>query len=224
MRIDTDRASGKLLLLCLTTDAVLILMHLLHLYSGVVPGPYYSIATDRGFGESFQYIKGWIAVMLLLMAIRTGGIAYACWGALFVLLAIDDLSAAREIAAGAISMELELAPIFGLRPRDVGELLIFAVVGAVLVMPIVLGQLFAGPHAKAFGRSMLLLLLAFGAFTVVFDVISGVARPHPTWNRMAAIVEEGGEMVVMSVIVAFVFRTWHENVVVRHQPDATPRS
>ena len=212
VRIDPNLASGKVLLLCLTTDAVLILMHVLHLYSGVVPGPYYSIATDRGFGESFQYIKeGWIAAILLLMAMRTRSIQYACWGALFGLLAIDDLSAAREITAGAISAQLELGPMFGLRPRDVGELLIFAAVGGVLVLPIVLGWLYAGPSARAFGRSMVLLLVVFGAFTLVFDVIAGVARAYPPWNRLAAIVEEGGEMVVMSVILAFVFRTWHGN-------------
>jgi hypothetical protein len=62
MRIDLDTASGKVLLLCLGADAILILIHVLHLYSGIFSNPYYSIATDRGFGESFQYIKeGWIA-------------------------------------------------------------------------------------------------------------------------------------------------------------------
>jgi hypothetical protein len=149
-------------------------------------------------------------MMLLMVAIQTRGILYACWAALFGLFAIDDLFAARESLGRIISVELELGPLFGLRARDVGELLVLAVVAAVLVTPIVLGRLLAGPDARAFGRSMVLVLVAFVAFALVLDMISAIALPYPPWGRLVATVEEGGEMVVMSVIVGFVFRTWHE--------------
>ena len=57
---------------------------------------------------------------------------------------------------------------------------------------------------------MILLLVAFVAFALVLDMISAIALPYPPWGRIVATVEEGGEMVVMSVIVGFVFRTWHQ--------------
>jgi hypothetical protein len=148
--------------------------------------------------------------MLMIIAIQTRGLLYACWAALFGLFAFDDLVAARESLGRIISVELELDPLFGLRARDVGELLVLAVVAAVLVTPIVLGRRLAGPDARAFGRSMVLLLVAFVGFALVFDLISALALPHPPWARILGTVEEGGEMVVMSVIVGFVLWTWHE--------------
>lgn len=57
MKIDLSRESDKLLLLCLSADLVLIVLHVVHSTSGLFADSNYSIALERGFGETFQYLK-----------------------------------------------------------------------------------------------------------------------------------------------------------------------
>lgn len=209
-RIDLGRDADKLLLLLLGTDAVLILLHVLHVYSGYFADLSYSIGIERGFGETFQYIKeGWIVLMLVILAVRMRGPLYACWAALFGLLLADDLFIVRERIGMGIGLELDLGPLFGLRPQDIGELIVIGVFAALLVVPVISAQLLAGADARAFGRSMVLLVVAFVAFGGVFDMIHASVLSHPSWASVLGTVEEGGEMMVMSLIVRFVFQTWH---------------
>lgn len=210
LRIDLGRGADKLLLLLLGADTVLILLHVLHVYSGYFADPSYSIGIERGFGETFQYIKlGWIVLMLVILAIRMNGFLYACWAAFFGLLLADDLFIVRERIGMGIGLELDLGPLLGLRPQDIGELIVIGVFAALLVVPVILAQLLAGADARAFGKSMVLLVAAFVAFGGVFDMIHASVLSHPSWASVLGTVEEGGEMIVMSLIVRFVFQTWH---------------
>ncbi|CAN5130511.1 hypothetical protein BH23CHL9_BH23CHL9_11050 [soil metagenome] len=155
LKSDLARDPDKLLLLLLGTDAILILLHVLHVYSGYFADLSYSIGMERGFGETFQYIKeGWIVLMLVILAVRMRGPLYACWAAFFCLLLADDLFIVRERIGMGIGLELDLGPLFGLRQQDIGELIVIGVFAALLVVPVILAQLLAGADARAFGRSM----------------------------------------------------------------------
>jgi hypothetical protein len=210
LTIDLARDPDKLLLLLLGTDAILILLHVLHVYSGYFADLSYSIGMERGFGETFQYFKeGWIVLMLVIIAVRMRGPLYVCWAAFFGLLLADDLFIVRERIGMGIGLELDLGPLFGLRPQDIGELIVIGVFAALLVVPVILAQLLAGADARAFGRSMVLLVVAFVAFGGVFDMIHASVLSHPSWASVLGTVEEDGEMIVMSLIVRFVFQAWH---------------
>lgn len=210
LRIDLGRDADKLLLLLLSTDAVLIVLHLLHVYSGYFADPSYSIGIERGFGETFQYIKaGWVVLMLAILAVRMRGLLYACWAVFFGLLLADDLFIVRERIGKGIGLEHDLGPLFGLRPQDIGELIVIGVFAALLVVPVLLAQILAGADARAFGRSMVLLVVAFIAFGGVLDIIHAAVVSHPSWANVLGTIEEGGEMIVLSLIVRFVFQTWH---------------
>lgn len=208
-RLDLDRPSGKLLVLCLGADAVLIGAHLLHTYSGLFADPTYSIAQERGFGETFQYLKeGWIVLMLGIIGATVRNRMFLAWGCVFGILLIDDLFILRERLGVGLAEASRLDPLLGLRPQDLGEVVVVGVLGLVVVAAIVIGYVRNSPAAQSFARTLGLLLVGLFAFGVVLDAVHVLVLSDPIWDGILGTVEEGGEMVIMSLVVAFVFRTW----------------
>ncbi|MGH7412622.1 MAG: hypothetical protein ACREKJ_00275 [Candidatus Rokuibacteriota bacterium] len=207
--VDLDRASDKLLLLCISTDFAFIVLHALHTYSGYFNDPQFSITRERGFGETFQYLKeGWIALMLLVLAVRASDVLYAGWSLLFGYLLIDDVFQLHERLGKTVSDRSGFLPMFQLRAQDFGELAVTAFFASILFVVIGVAHHRSDHEARAFSRSMLVLLVALAVFGVVFDMVQ-VMFKNPTWDFAVGIIDDGGEMVVMSVIVRFVFQTWH---------------
>ena len=139
------------------------------------------MALERGFGETFQYLKeGWIALALILVAIRAANGLYAGWAVLFGFLLVDDLFAARERLGKLIGFEFEFGRVLGLRPQDLGELIIIGLAVLVLGIPIAVDYFRGDFRARSFWRSMVPLLVALAAFGVLFDAImSRCARIRP---------------------------------------------
>jgi hypothetical protein len=64
-----NRESDKLLLLLISTDLLFVLLHIMHTHSPFFNHRYWNIAIDRGFAESFQYVKEfWIVLMFFILA------------------------------------------------------------------------------------------------------------------------------------------------------------
>ncbi len=93
---------------------------------------------------------------------------------------------------------------WALRPTDYGELLVIAGVAGVLFLLVALAHRRADAPARADSRRLLLLLLLLGVFGVAFDLIHSMAGAG-TPAALAALVEDGGEMVMMSLIAAYCF-------------------
>ena len=122
VRIDLNRDSDRALVLFLSADLALIFLNLLHEFTGSFADPNYSIQLERGFGETFQYLKeGWITLILVILAVRAGNGLYTCWVAVFAFLLVDDLFAAHSRAGEVLGQALQLTPVLGLRARDMGE-------------------------------------------------------------------------------------------------------
>jgi surface polysaccharide O-acyltransferase-like enzyme len=98
--------------------------------------------------------------------------------------------------------------MFGLRAVDFGELAVTAFFASILFGVIGVAYYRSDHDARSFSRSMLLLLVALAVFGVVFDMVHVMIK-GPAWEFALEIVEDGGEMVVMSVIMRFVFQTCH---------------
>ena len=63
---DLSNWSARILYLFLATDLVFFGLHLIHIYSGVAGNPSFSLETDGGYAEIFQYLKKyWIALVLV---------------------------------------------------------------------------------------------------------------------------------------------------------------
>jgi len=197
------------LMLFVGTDIAFMALHLLHTYSGFFLDPQYSLTKERGFAETFQYLKeGWIAALLIQFTFRTPGLLYPIWSLLFGYLLVDDLFALHERLGARIAGHYGLPPMLALRPQDLGELAVTAVAVGFFAILVGVGYYRADAAARSFSRSLLGLLLVLAFFGVVVDMIH-VMIAHPAWTLAIDIVEDGGEMVVMSGIVSFVFHAIH---------------
>jgi hypothetical protein len=100
---------------------------------------------------------------------------------------------------------LPLPEIGGLRPNHVGEVLFFAAVGCVLATAL-LAAIRCGNHNDwALSRRLMTLFAILAVFGVALDAIHSLFRY--TWlNDVLAVIEDGGEMLVLTFLLATVSR------------------
>lgn len=205
---DLRRDPDKLLLLLISSDAVFLILHAFHRYSGFFTDPQFSIMKDRGFAETFQYLKeGWIVLMLFFLTFKQPNLLYPSWSLLFSYLLVDDLFLVHERLGERVAAHLELPPMWGLRARDFGELGVSAFFAATFLALIGLAYYRSDSDTRSFSRSLLAMLVALAFFGVLVDMVHVMVKQR-SWQFALEIIEDGGEMVVMSVIVWAVFHRW----------------
>lgn len=168
-----------------------------------------SIAAEHGLPEAFNYGKWVIACIFALMALSRPGLpgVFVASAALFV----DDAAQVHE-KMGGIFAEQGLPARFGIDANAQGELFGFALLGAVVG----LGLLFAFLRGDAGLRRGLLGLggAIAGMFFcgVVADLLHSLS--HGWGNALLyetlGILEDGGEMLFISVYAALVFGMFAE--------------
>jgi len=198
--------SGELpfLLLLVVADCGFIFLHIL-LITGVLDSPLLSLGHDRGYSEIFQYIKEfWIIALLLIVLTKTRTTGYGVWALLFLYLLLDDALQLHETFGVYLANRIDLNSIVGLRIQDFGELAISATAAALLLMSLILPYLRGAPAFRQTTKHLLLLILSLAFFGVFVDMLHVMFR---SWNIAAflEVVEEGGEMLVVSVIVWYVY-------------------
>lgn len=164
------------------------------------------INLDGSIPEHYQYVKlAWVVLMVLLLARAWGSWWFLPWAAAFLYMVVDDFFAVHEHVGWWIDQQVEPSHVIGLPLRDVAELALPAVVGIVLA-PLLLWSLVGSSGAvRAVLRRLAGLLVLFAVFAVGVDLLhAALPDPGELWKAWG-VLEEGGEMVVVSVIVAFVF-------------------
>ena len=205
MKLDVNNNSSRLLYLFLATDFVLISLHILYLTTDILSNPYFSIEKDRGYGELFQYIKEyWIAILLSLLAWRNRSFLYLGWSLLFFYLLLDDAVSIHENLGRFISHRLGFSPAFNLRAIDFGELIVSACVGLFFLICIATAHRFSDRSSKQDSRYLILMLFVLALFGIVVDMVH-IALQSPYWEPSLGLIEDAGEMIVMSFIAWFVF-------------------
>ncbi len=206
MKLDVNNDSLRLFYLLLATDVVFIILHILYLFTGIISKSYFSIEQDQGYAELFQYIKEyWIALVLGLLAIQKRSPLYLGWSLLFFYLLLDDSLKIHERLGGIISNELGLSPAFKLRAQDFGEIIVSACVGFFFLIFIAIAYRFGDRMSRETSRHLIMMLFALALFGIVVDLIHIIVLQSPSLEPLLALVEDGGEMLVMSVIAWFVF-------------------
>ena len=196
-------ASTVLLVLALITDLGFIELHRLSL-RGLL-GPEYSIEADRGYAECYQYLKeSAIALMSLALFLRRGDALYLCWALLFAYLLCDDSLMLHERAGALIADRFHLAPALGVGGQDLGELLALTAVGAGFFALFAVGYARSAQAGRRASLALLALLLALAMFGVVVDMVHMMVLSDP-WHYRLGMIEDGGEMLVMSTVLWFVF-------------------
>jgi hypothetical protein len=198
----------------LATDLFLILLHILRNLPGIdlipaIEKPPFSISADLGLGESFQYVKElWIALLLGALVIRYGKKAYLGWSLLFGYLLLDDMLGFHE-GFGALGEKyfhlpaaLQMFP--RLRISDLFELGSSAIIGSVVLVLLFVFYRRSAPDVRMTQNVIFVLFALLIGFGVALDFFDRFFS-----SRMIAellkLIEDGGEMLVMSLICWYSF-------------------
>jgi glucan phosphoethanolaminetransferase (alkaline phosphatase superfamily) len=133
---------------------------------------------------------------------------YSVLSLLFFYLLFDDSFEFHENFGATIAEFLNLQPAFGLRAVDFGELAVSAIAGALLMAALLVAFLLSDKTARRVARSimaMIVVLVFFGVFLDMLDVLI----ESMGGSIIVRTIEEGGELIVMSVITWFTFSLDH---------------
>jgi hypothetical protein len=200
-----DMRRYKLLGLLVLADLVFVFLHILHVFTPLLPENLYSISRDRGYAEFFQFTKElWIAVLFLVLALRQRNLLYFIFSLLFTYFLLDDSFEFHEQVGALLAETLHLQPIFGLRAIDMGELLVSAVFGGLFVAAIAITYIMSDLATRRIANQVILMVVVLTLFGVLLDMAEIITENRAV-SEVLKIFEEGGEMLVMSVITWFAF-------------------
>lgn len=201
-----DFQKDALLFLLLIADLAFVILHIFYRYTDTISSGLYSLSRDRGYAEFFQYTKElWIAVLLLAIAFRQRRLLYPVLAFVFLSFLVDDAFQYHESVGRLLAEVFNLPTPLGLEPKDLGELIVFAITGILLAAAVAIFYFLADPETRAATRPVIALIVVFAVFGVLVDLIHSII-PVISIARVVTIIEESGEMLVMSVITWMVYR------------------
>lgn len=217
-RLHVLRATRRTLMTLLLVDLTFIALHILRTLAmkyGLAPfdvtlqSPLLAIDVDGGYSEDWQYAKEFAAaVLLLLSAWRARQAAvYVSWAALFAFAALDDSLELHE-RAGAL-----LGPFLPHMTRnlheDVGQLLFASAVGAVLLGIIVCTSFWSAPRHAVRAWLFIVPVAGLAACGIGVDLLHAVVGySYPGSNLVLTVIEDGGEMLFISLGCALALATF----------------
>jgi hypothetical protein len=212
--LNIEKDSKRFLILLILADSGFILVHLLHVHTRFFLGPLFSIQRDWGYAEVFQYLKEfWIVVLLIVLAIRRASFLYLAWSLLFLYLLVDDSLRIHERLGGLIVSRFDIHSGFGLRGQDFGELMVSSFFGTLLFLFIAAMHHVSDFSDKRISKSLFIMIALLVLFGVIIDMVD-ILFQQLMATSVFGIIEDGGEMVVMSAITSFAFRlhSSHEEI------------
>jgi hypothetical protein len=187
-----------LLVMCLSVVGVLAGAHLAHLIVGRPSDSAFHLGIERSFGEVFfMVLTVWTVALLAVAAGRLRSGVPIAWAAAFGYLFVDDWFGVHERVGGPIGQRLGT-------DFHVGELV--WLVG----LAVVLGSALLVLHLRSRGdaRALSAVLFGLGLPLLFCGVVLDLAHGRNTSEAIEpwiTLLEDGGEIAVMSVVVAFLF-------------------
>lgn len=212
--LDTART---LLLLLVAADLAFIVLHVLYVETSLLRGRPFSLEADNGLPEAFQYVKQfWVALCMAVLFRRVRAMVYLGWTLVVTFLLLDDAFQFHEQVGEWLGKEYSLPVAFGLRPDDIGELLFAGFIGAITTLLIGFGYWRGNADARIVSRDMVLMLIVLAGLGVGVDILHVITYfKAPLLAQFLLILEDGGEMLVVSAMVAYTVN------VLKHQGRAT---
>lgn len=204
-KMDDGRAS-LLLLLLLSTDFVFITLHIINRIIVFDEPRRFRVDIDGSYPEVYQYIKYfWIILLFIYTMGLTHSKGYVAWILIFFYFLVDDALALHEDLGRQFDQAVEMNAPLALRVQDIGEFIVFALFALLLMTLLVWAYRRGSPVFKKVSRDLLILLAAFAFFVVVIDVVQAALDLGQSMYAVVALMEDGGEMLVGSLMVWYVF-------------------
>lgn len=211
----------------LSLDLLFIALHLLVVTSAGEVSAFYNRFTvdrDHGFAELYQYLKfSLIAGLLGLLFVRRHAWTYAVWALIFAFALFDDALSLHENGGGFLVRSLDIPSALGLRGQDFGELIVWGAVGVAALGALWASYKRAAPELRGVSRQLGCRFALLSFFGLVVDQVHSLTLgSSAALQQVFVILEDGGEMVVASLIVAFVWRLaaekWGHRGILREPP------
>jgi hypothetical protein len=199
------RAVRLFLLLLVCGDLVYMAIHVGGLIVPGMRGAHYSIETDGGLAEFYQYMKQlWLALSLAIAFRHRRHLVLLAWSGFFGFLMLDDALQLHERGGLWLGRHFGLPAVAGLRPDDLGELIVAGAVGASLLLILALAWWRDREPTWRLSRELLILTVALGICGVVLDSFHVIAYFRaPAIAELLAFAEDGGELLIVSVLAAY---------------------
>jgi hypothetical protein len=194
-----------LLLLLLAADLAFIVLHVLYVETSLLRGRPFSLEADNGLPEAFQYVKQfWVALCMAAMFRRARQVVYIGWMVVFTFLLLDDAFQIHEHIGQWLGAQYSLPVAFGLRPDDIGELLFASLIGGITTVLIGVGFWRGDADARIVSRDMVIMVIVLAGLGVGVDILHVITYfKAPLLAQFLLILEDGGEMLVVSCMVAY---------------------
>ena len=197
------KENKSLLFILISTDLIFIALHTLYVYGIIDGNSNFSLEKDFGYSEIFQYIKEyWSFLLLFLVFIDKRKLTYLIWSAFFMYLLLDDSLSIHENVGEYLANYFNIQPKFNLRAVDFGEILVSFLVGFIFLILFLFTYIKGKIEEKIIIKNLAILVFALAFFGVFIDVLH-IALPFGE-NKLA-VIEDGGEMFVMSIIIWYIF-------------------
>ncbi len=196
---------GLCLFLLLGTDLMFIVVDIVFHTTNLTTHKVYCVETDRGYAEMYQYLK-FIGLILVLglLTFKSKEKVFVGWMLLFAYFLVDD---AFKFTGIKLAATFQLPSLLGLRPQDLGELLVFGSVGSLTLFMMLFVQFKSTHSTKVITADMLFYLMIFAFFGIFFDMIH-VLIGNPNAAIAFGTIEDAGEMVAISLLFHFVLKTF----------------
>jgi hypothetical protein len=177
------------------------------LYSRLGHG--FTIDADKGYAEIFCYIQLIIISLCFCFCyFRSRSPSYLCLFIIVVIIFLDDSLQIHENLGGYISDDW----IDGIMmpASDFGDMIVFGVIGFFLVSLLVVGLAISDLKRRAIAALFLVMLILLGFFAVGMDVLhSIIIKMNINYGTgyLFTIIEDGGEMIVISLICSTALTT-----------------
>lgn len=203
--LEEGNPAKVLLLAFLFTDGVFLAGHIgLDLIGAE---GYFDPAIEQASGEGYQYVK-WIWCTLMCWSLGAFLPLHRGWTACFAYLFMDDSLGLHERAGIHLARMLDLYRFEAhYRPIEIGETIYLAVFGVGFAAFFLLATRACTPGQRPTYWAFILLLGGVLAFGAVGDVLHALFWKSSS-ERLLELIEEVGEMLVLSVLTAYLFSLW----------------
>ncbi|TLX55182.1 hypothetical protein DN824_19995 [Stutzerimonas nosocomialis] len=199
------QAALLLVVMLVLADVGFVTLHLINSLTPFPNDPLFSLEKDRGYPEVYQYLKWfWIVLLFGYLALLRRSPTYLAWALVFAYFLADDALALHERVGALFAAHLDIAPPFGLRVEDIGELAASAAMGVLLLAFVCWSYLAGRPAFKKISHDTLLLIGALVFFGVGFDMAHVILPLGEAADLLFGVLEDGGEMLVASATLSYV--------------------
>jgi hypothetical protein len=177
-----------------------------HTLISYLANPLFDIEIDNGYAENYQHLKfACIILSLCYLCVKNKTWLLLPWALLFTYFLLDDALQLHEGLGYMIAKGSGMTPLFGLRTQDMGEMIVMLSAGLIILPSLLIAYYFSRPTLKTIFHHLALILSFLIFFGVGIDMVHIMFRDYPVISQFLGLVEDGGEMLAVSIFGWYVF-------------------